>query len=69
MHLFAAYFVLHTSQSGWKISSSEKYLLNNFYVNLPIATKFSEPIWTLMVIVFTKHELFCIQINIDYEYI
>lgn len=35
------------------------YFLNNFYVSYPIATKFSEVIWALIVIV-NKYELYCI---------
>lgn len=37
--------------------------LNNFYFNYPIASKFSENIWALIVIVFAKNEYSCIKIQ------
>lgn len=48
--------------SALEMSSSSNCFLNNFYVTYAIATKFTEVIGALMVIVLTKNELNCIRI-------
>lgn len=47
------YFV----EIGLKCSTSLNYFLNSFNISYPIATTFSEIIWTLIVILLTKNEL------------
>lgn len=67
--MLSLFCIAYLAEEGLEIRNSLNYSLNNFFINSPITTKFSNIIKAFVVIVFVKNEVCCIKMTLEISYL